>query len=161
MLPCSATLTSCSVGRGFCSSSAVALISIPGVQYPHWRPWWSRNDCCNGVSSPSPLARPSTVVIDAPSAWTASMQQLLIASLPSCTVQAPQLPVSQPMCGPVRSTSSRRKWTRRSDAGTSRSYVVPLISTEILRLVDVVDTLTPLLSLPPGGLPGPPTPRRG
>src|SRR3954469_2162423 len=89
------------------------------------------------------------------------MQQLLIASLPSCTVHAPQLPVSQPIWVPVRSRSSRRKCTSSSDAGTSRSYVIPLISTEILRLVDVVDTLTPLLSLPPGGLPGPPTPRRG
>ena len=32
MFPCSATLTSSSVGLGFCSSSAVALISMPGVQ---------------------------------------------------------------------------------------------------------------------------------
>ena len=49
------------------------------------------------------------------------LQQLLIASPPSCTVQAPQLPVSQPTCVPVRSRSSRRKCTSSSDAGTSRS----------------------------------------
>ena len=60
-------------------------------------------------------------VIEDPSACTASMQQLLIAALPSCTVQAPQLPVSQPMWVPVRSRSSRRKCTSSSDAGTSRS----------------------------------------
>ena len=38
-----------------------------------------------------------------------------------CTVQAPQLPVSQPMCVPVRSRSSRMKWTSSRRAGTSRS----------------------------------------
>ena len=32
MFPCSATLISSSVGLGFSASSAVALISIPGVQ---------------------------------------------------------------------------------------------------------------------------------
>ena len=32
MFPCSATFTSSSVGLGLSASSAVALISIPGVQ---------------------------------------------------------------------------------------------------------------------------------
>ncbi len=47
------------------------------------------------------------------------------------TVQAPQFPVSQPMCVPVRSRSSRRKWTSRRRASTSRSWRSPLTSTEI------------------------------
>ena len=87
------------------------------------------NARCSGVSSPSSPARPSTVRIVAPSAWTASIMQLLTARPSSCTVQAPQLPVSQPMCVPVRSRSSRMKCTSSRRASTSRSYVVPLIST--------------------------------
>ncbi len=81
---------------------------------------------------------------EAPSACTASIEQLFTACPSSCTVQAPQLPVSQPMCVPVRSRSSRRKWTSSLEAGTSRSYVVPLISIETVRLVvGVMDTIYP------------------
>ena len=42
-LPDSPIRTSSSVGFGFAASSAVAEISIPGVQKPHWTPPWSRN----------------------------------------------------------------------------------------------------------------------
>ena len=97
------------------SSACPVCSSRTGGRGARW------NDFCSGVSSPSSPARPSTVVIEAPSACTASMQQLLTASAPSCTVHAPQLPVSQPTWVPVRSRSSRRKCTSSRDAGTSRS----------------------------------------
>ena len=42
------------------------------------------------------------VRISRPSACTANMVQLLTAMPSSMTVQAPQMEVSQPMCGPVR-----------------------------------------------------------
>ena len=41
----------------------------------------------------------------------------------------PQLPVSQPMCVPVRERSSRRKWTSSRRAGTSCSYAWPFTVT--------------------------------
>jgi hypothetical protein len=60
----------------------------------------------------------------------------LFTSVPSTiTLHAPQLPVSQPMCEPVRSRSSRRKWIRRRRASTSRSYDSPLTVTVIVRAV--------------------------
>ena len=45
---------------------------MPGVQKPHCRPWLSQNACWSGCSPPSG-ARPSMVVTDEPSAWTASI----------------------------------------------------------------------------------------
>ena len=48
------------------------------------------------------------VVISAPSAWTASTEQLLTDSPFSSTVHAPQFEVSQPMGVPVLPTTSRR-----------------------------------------------------
>ena len=48
------------VGSGLRSSSARAVIIIPGVQKPHCRPWHSMKPCWTGSSSPS-CSRPSTV----------------------------------------------------------------------------------------------------
>ena len=42
------------------ASSASGVITKPGVQKPHWKPWLSRNACCIGCRS-SPSASPSTV----------------------------------------------------------------------------------------------------
>ena len=38
-------------------------MTMPGVQYPHCRPWFSMNACCIGCSVPSAAARPSMVVM--------------------------------------------------------------------------------------------------
>ena len=81
--------------------------------------------------SSSPFASPSTVSIEEPSAWTASIMQLFTSVPSTSTEQAPQLPVSQPMWLPVRSRSSRMKWISSLRASTSRSYSVPLIVTVI------------------------------
>ncbi len=54
------------------------------------------------------LARPSIVVISVPSAWTASTEQLFTLTPSRCTVQAPQLEVSQPIGVPTLPSRSRR-----------------------------------------------------
>src|SRR5919204_144165 len=130
MLPWIPFAISSSEGLGFSRSSAVALISMPGVQYPHCSAWWSLKACWRGLSSPSPS--PSTVSIDDPSAWTARSMQLFTSVPSRMTLQAPQLPVSQPTWEPVRSRSSRIRWISRRRGSTSRSYLVPLTSTVIL-----------------------------
>ena len=43
--------TCCSVGFGISFSSDVAAITMPGVQNPHCRPWFSRNASCMGCIS--------------------------------------------------------------------------------------------------------------
>ena len=53
-------------------------------------------------------AKPSMVVTSLPSAWTASTEQLFTASPSRCTVQAPQLLVSQPTTVPTLPSCSRR-----------------------------------------------------
>src|SRR4026208_722200 len=78
--------------------------------------------------------------------------QLFTASPFTCTVQAPQLPVSQPMCVPVSPRSSRRKCTSRRRVGTSYSICSPLTSTETVRLVTGSATY---FLLPPACTPGP------
>ena len=87
--------------------------------------------------------RPSSIF--APSAWTASSMQLFTASPSRCTVHAPQLPVSQPMCVPVRSRSSRMKWTsRRRAVDLALVASSPLTSTAIVLLVDRLVARHPL-----------------
>ena len=76
---------------------------------------------------------PSTVRISAPSACAANIRQDLIGSPSFRTVQAPQLPVSQPMCVPVMSRSSRIAWTSRRRGSTSIVCSVPLTVSVISR----------------------------
>src|SRR5215470_7182659 len=64
------------------------------------------NALCSGCSL-SPSARPSTVRMRLPWAWTANIRQDLTASLSRITVHAPQMPCSQPICVPVSPHSSR------------------------------------------------------
>jgi hypothetical protein len=80
---------------------------MPGVQKPHWRPCFSRNASWTGWSFPF-VARPSIVVIFAPSAWTASIVQDLTALPSRSTVQDPHWLVSQPTLVPVKPSVSRR-----------------------------------------------------
>ena len=68
---------------------------MPGVQKPHWRPWFLRKASWRGWSWPL-LARPSMVVISDPSAWTARTVQALTDWPSIMTVQAPHEEVSQP-----------------------------------------------------------------
>ena len=95
-----------SVGRGFQSSRAFALINMPGVQKPQWTASWSRNDSCKGWSLLF-CARPSMVMTSRPSIWGARTKQELTASPSSRIVQAPHSPISQPHFVPGRPMSSR------------------------------------------------------
>src|SRR5664279_2294098 len=99
-----------SLGSGSRSSNALAVINIPGVQKPHWRPWHSMKPCWTGSSRWS-TSRPSTVRTECPLAIAASTVQDLTGSPSSCTTQVPQLLVSHPQCVPVNRSRSRRKCT--------------------------------------------------
>src|SRR6185503_13007361 len=79
----------------------------------------SRNASCIGCSLPPDSARPSIVVILAPSHWSASVVQDLAAIPSTCTTQAPHWDVSQPTCVPVSLRFSRRNCTSKVRASTS------------------------------------------
>ena len=83
-------------------------MTMPGVQNPHCRPWFSRNACWTALIVPSSATRPSAVVTERPLAWTASTVQDLTDSPSSSTVQAPQDVVSQPTFAARRPRVSRR-----------------------------------------------------
>src|SRR5215210_1783205 len=117
-----ASLISSSDGRGVRSSSAVAVMIMPGVQHSHWRPCSSLNPCCKRLRS-APLETPSIVVTSCPFALTASTVQDLTGSPSRCTVHAPQLEVSHPQWVPVSPRVSRMKWTSKSRGSTSASRV--------------------------------------
>src|SRR5207247_7951185 len=123
----------CSLGFLFLSRSALVVMSMPGVQKPHCRPCFSVKPSCTGWSLP-PCSRPSTVVIFAPSACTASTVHDLTGLPSSTTVHAPQCEVSQPTCVPVIRNTSRMRWTSRRRDSTSASRAAPLIVTLILCL---------------------------
>ena len=102
------------------------VVTNPGVQKPHWRPWQSWKACCTGPRPPPAARQPSTVVISAPSTPTANSRQERIGRPSTRTVQAPQTPCSQPTWVPV----SPRSWRRQSDssrrAGTDTVRGTPL-----------------------------------
>ena len=126
MPPEIAVRISCSVGSGFSSSSARAVISIPGVQKPHCSACSSWKPCWTGSSSPS-VSSDSTVRISWPSHIAASVVHDL-TGLPSIrTTHAPQFDVSQPQWVPVRPSVSRMKWTSSVRGSTSRETASPLM----------------------------------
>ena len=98
---------------GFCTPgmimSAIDLLSSnPDPTDEQIRHGIEGNMCrctgCRSLSEPMP----SIVVTSRPSAWTASTVQDFTATPSRCTVQAPQLEVSQPTCVPVSPRWSRR-----------------------------------------------------
>ena len=66
------------------------------------------------------------VVISVPSACTARTVQLFTARPSISTVHAPHWLVSQPMCVPVRSSSSRSTYTSSALGSTSTVRAAPL-----------------------------------
>ena len=113
------------VGSGFSASAAVIVVRNPGVQNPHCNPWQSANACCTGDSVPSGSVSPSTVVISALSALTASIRQDRVATPSTRTVHAPQTPCSQPTCVPVSLRSCRRQSDSSRRAGTVTVWTTP------------------------------------
>ncbi len=92
-------------GRGTRAISALAAISMPGVQMPHCAAPWRRNAACSRAS-PAP-ASPSTVVTARPATRAAGVRQAQTGWPSTSTVQAPQSPASQPTLVPVSPASSR------------------------------------------------------
>ena len=90
-----------------CARQSVAAISMPGVQMPHCAAPWARNASRRRSVTPSGPG-PSTVWIEAPSAWAVATRQAQTCSPSISTVQAPQSPASQPIFVPVRPRPSRR-----------------------------------------------------
>src|SRR5262249_49768000 len=131
-LPDRAQRTSSSVGSGLASRRALAAIIMPGVQNPHCSPCSSLKPSCSGCSSLA-VARPSTVEISCPSAWTASIVHDFTAVPSTRTVHAPQLVVSQPMCVPVSPSPRRMRWDSSSLGSTSAIFRAPLIENLIRR----------------------------
>ena len=116
---------SSSVGSGLASTSALAAITMPGVQKPHWMAPFAMNAFCSGCIAPSD-ASPSMVVTSWPSAATASTRHDLTASPSRSTVQVPQSPKSQPLLVPVSPRCSRNRSRRVTLGRTATLWASPL-----------------------------------
>src|SRR5690242_10795436 len=136
MPPEMATRISWSVGSGFSSRSARVVISIPGVQNPHWSAWRSWKPIWIGSSCPS-TSSDSTVRTSCPLHIAARVVHDFTGRPSTWTTQAPQLDVSQPQWVPVRPSVSRMKWTSSMRGSTSCETRVPLtvMVTSISRLL--------------------------
>src|SRR5499427_6497554 len=99
-------------------------MTMPGVQKPHCSACLLRNASCIGCNV-SPVATPSIVSTECPSAWTASNVQALTASPSTWTTQAPHWLVSQPTWVPVRPSCSRSNCTKRVRPSTVAETGLP------------------------------------
>src|SRR5579872_1560178 len=120
-----ASLTSSSEGVCFRSSSAVAAISMPGVQMPHCAAPWRKKESCRRPNSGGRARNPSTVVISQPSAWPVATRHAVTGSPSSSTVQAPQSPASHPTLVPLSPRFSRSTFDSRSTGLTANSTACP------------------------------------
>ncbi len=100
-------------------------MTIPGVQNPHCRPWFSRNACWIGWRRPSGSAMPSIVVISG--AFRLDSQDR--ARFHRLTVQQHRArPARRRVAAllvPVSPRESRMYWASRSRGSTSSSYGTP------------------------------------
>ena len=103
--------------------SAAAVMIIPGVQKPHWKPCAARNASCSGCG-----VRPSIEVTSRPTARIAGYTQLCTGTPSTCTVQAPQSPVSHPFFTPNQ-PCSRRNVRRHCPGRGSQPASWPLTRT--------------------------------
>ena len=88
-------------GFGLRCARSIALMTMPGVQKPHCRPWHSLNAACIGCSSPlrgDAFDRRDLRAV----ACAASSMHDFTARPSRWIVHAPHWPVSQPTCVPVR-----------------------------------------------------------
>src|SRR5713226_8820364 len=110
-LPASACRISGSVGCGVSSSSALADISMPEMQYPHcaacssMKAFWSG---CRLLADP----RPSSVVIFVSTTARAGVTQERTGFPSTSTVQAPHCAMPQPNLAALSSRSLRRTYSK-------------------------------------------------
>src|SRR3954454_4107861 len=126
-----------SEGSGSLSRSARAVMSIPGVQKPHCRPWHCMKPCWTGSRTPS-CSSPSTVRTSCPPAIAARTVQVFTGSPSSQATQVPQLLVSQPQWVPVSPSTSRRKCT------SSMRPSISLVTGSPLTVIDTCMSLAPV-----------------
>src|SRR5579862_1579026 len=113
-----------SLGLGFLSSRALAVMIWPFWQKPHCGTCSSIQACWMGCSLPS-RASPSSVVISLFTAEAGVMQDRTAAPL-TITVQAPHCPSPHPNRGPCKPRSLRRIYSSGVDGSTSTVCDLPL-----------------------------------
>src|ERR1700676_4131354 len=111
---------------------------------PHCAPPHSRNAFCNGCNSAS-HARPSTVSIHEPSAWSTGTMQLFTSSPSKRTEHEPHSPSPQPSLVPVRRKSSRSTSSRRFIGGTHTVCEAPFTRKSIEVQGALIQALAPPL----------------
>src|SRR4029450_7152664 len=136
-----------SVGDGFLSSRALAVMICPFWQKPHCGTCSSIQACCSGCSTPF-CERPSSVVISAPCTDDTGRMHERTASPLIRTVQAPHWPNPQPNRGPCRSRSLQRAYTSGVDGSTSTACDLPL-TRNVNALIGAVSLPTPEKSSQP------------
>src|ERR1700724_3354562 len=122
-----------SVGCGFLSSSALALMICPFWQKPHCGTCSSIHACCRGWSLP-PLAIPSSVVIS-PLTVEVGVIQERVATPFMMTVHAPHWPSPQPNRGPCKPRSLRRMYSSGVDGATSTVCALPFTFSAMLLIL--------------------------
>ena len=134
---------SASVGDGVRASRAVAPITMPGVQKPHWKAWASMKARWTGCNRPS-LASPSIVTTSR--AREAGVTQARNARPSISTVQLPHWPSPQPYLVPDSIKCSRSTSSRLVSSGTSPDQGRPLT-------VSVSFAMGSMVRLPPRAAP--------
>src|SRR6476659_2102454 len=119
-----------SVGRGFLSSSAFAVMIWPFWQNPHCGTCSSIQACCIGCSRPF-AARPSSVVIS-PFTEDAGTRQDGTAAPLMITLHARHCPRPHPNRGPWSPRSLRRTYSKGVAESTSTECDRPLTFSSIL-----------------------------
>src|SRR4051812_8645341 len=122
-----------SVGCGFLSSSALAVMIWPFWQKPHCGTCSSIQACCRGCSTPF-LASPSRVVTSLFTAEVGVIHDRVATPLMS-TVHAPHWPSPQPNRGPWRPRSLRRIYNSGVEGSISSVCVPPFTFNVILLIV--------------------------
>ncbi len=115
-----ADFTSAAVGAGFASSSAFALITMPGMQNPHCTAPTSPK--AHAYTSRSRAERPSVVVTDFPFTLATVSVQARTALPFTSTEQDPQTPSAQPSFTEVKRASSRKYSSRFLSAPTATLF---------------------------------------
>ena len=113
------------VAKPFSNKDLVATMN-PGVHTPHCKAACLRNSSWIGCS-PSRGAMPSTVVMDLPSASTASTRHELTSTPSMITLHAPQLPLLHASFVPVRPSASRKTSSKLCRGSHRNSTGSPLM----------------------------------
>merc|ERR1711939_210135 len=133
--PSNASSISCSDGSSLLRRRAYKLMTIPGVQKPHWDPFPFAILSCAGCGFLT-FPMPSTVITCLPSTLTSGAKQALTDAwyiffvvglyCETTTVQAPQPPSAHPSFVPVKPMPRRYSSNVTSGSAVSRTTFVPL-----------------------------------